>query len=252
MAAGFLLLMVAGFVGVNRGWTNTPGVVDRDFKPNDLSANLAWRESEEWQVLKEALTKDEDMIKRVSAETEIHPRLIMVQAAVEQLRLYTSDRGLFKGVFAPLKILGSQVQFSWGVVGIKQETAQAVEENLKNKTSPYYLGPKYENVLDFKTADQTEERFQRIIDDKNHYYSYLYTAFFLKQIVVQWERAGFDISDRPEILSTLYNIGFANSKPKIDPQVGGAAFDVNDKSYSFGRLAYEIYYSDELIEQFPR
>ena len=74
---------------------------------------------------------------------------------------------------------------------------------------------------------------------------------FVKQIIAQWERSGYSIADRPEILATIYNLGFAKSLPKPNPEVGGAAFTINDVPYSFGSIAYEFYYSGELMEEFP-
>ena len=63
--------------------------------------------------------------------------------------------------------------------------------------------------------------------------------------------AGDDISHRPDILATLYNIGFDRSKPKPDPAVGGAMITIVDRKYSFGSIGYEFYFSGELMDQFP-
>jgi hypothetical protein len=93
-------------------------------------------------------------------------------------------------------------------------------------------------------------RFLRLTDSKNHYYSYLYTALFIKQISAQWQREGFRIADRPEILATLFNLGFDKSVPKANPKVAGAEVTVGGETYTFGRLAYEFYYSGELIDTF--
>ena len=95
-------------------------------------------------------------------------------------------------------------------------------------------------------------KFLRVTDQHNHYYTYLYAAYFIKQIEKQWQTAGFNISSRPEILATLYNIGFANSKPNADPKSGGAEIEINGVKYSFGELTYEFYYSNELLDIFPR
>ena len=73
----------------------------------------------------------------------------------------------------------------------------------------------------------------------------------IKQIKVQWERAGFPISDRPEILATLYNVGFEVSVPKANPVVGGSTVMIRQKPYSFGAIAFEYYYSGELFDLFP-
>jgi hypothetical protein len=74
---------------------------------------------------------------------------------------------------------------------------------------------------------------------------------YLHQIKKQWERANFDISNRPEILVTLYNVGFAFSKPKPNPEVGGSRINIHDKLYTFGAIGFDFYYSGELAEEFP-
>jgi hypothetical protein len=73
----------------------------------------------------------------------------------------------------------------------------------------------------------------------------------MKQVQQQWQQAGFDLSGRPEILATLYNLGFPASKPKENPSCGGSRIEVNGRWYTFGSLAYEFYYSGELLDAFP-
>ena len=247
---------VGGYFAVKYGLTNTRGIIDTQQThfvkpPTGEYSRFPLAHTPEWIAFRMSIAKDQAVIARVSKETGVPVRLLVTPLVPEQMRLFHSDRPLFKKVFEPLKILGAQSQFSWGIAGIKDETAREVERRLKDRSSPSYLGEKYENLLDFKTEDPTQERFTRITNERDHYYSYLYTALFLKEIEAEWRVAGFDISDRPEILATLYNIGFANSKPKADPQVGGAPIDLSGTVYSFGGLAGSFYTSDELVELFP-
>lgn len=274
------IVLTGGYFAIKFGLTNTKGVIDDRFiaSPNPtnsstlptynfddqnrpiIASSSPWIKSEEWQVLKEAIIKDKLLINQVASLTDVSPRLIAAQLVVEQLRLFTSEREVYKQIFAPLKILGNQSQFSWGVVGLKEHTAKQIEVNLKDTTSPFYLGPRYENLLDFDPSTSSgqatnidAERFNRIANTdmgRDHYYAYLYTALYLKQIEKQWERAGYPITNRPEILSTLYNIGFNNSKPNSNPQAGGAEIEIAGTTYSFGGLAYEFYYSEELLKEF--
>lgn len=248
---GFVL--VGGFFAVNMGITDTKGVIDRqnEYFQTSNKEEFSWTYSTEWGTFKEAVFKDSDTIMRAGKDADISPRLVASILAVEQLRLYHTNRALFESVFAPLKLLGDQIQFSWGVMGIKQDTAIQIEKNLKDKSSQFYLGEKYKNILDFETKEHDKERFERLIREDNRYYSYLYAGLFLKQTEAQWIRAGFDISEKPEILSTLFNIGFKNSKPKANPSAGGSAININGEVYSFGALSAEIYHSDELKEIFP-
>ncbi|MBI2100137.1 MAG: hypothetical protein HYT48_02235 [Candidatus Vogelbacteria bacterium] len=146
-----LLLYVGVFFGVKWGWTNTAGVIDRT--PLIKKTNPSWAETAEWQTLAAALEKDDVVIERVAEETGVEPQLIAAMVVPEQLRLFFSEREIFKQVFAPLKILGRQTQFSWGIAGLKQETAKQIEE--RDTT----------HLLDFQTDNHDEERFNRITDD---------------------------------------------------------------------------------------
>ncbi len=257
-AVGFTL--TAGYFAIKFHLTNSAGVIDQQSEAfisgttltsTKPTVDMSWSKTEEWASLSQAMIKDQGVVEHVSALTGVDERLITAQLVAEQMRLFTDEREVFKQVFAPLKILGSQSQFSWGIMGIKEDTAIAIENNLKDPSSPYYPGVQYERLLDFQTADIGAERFNRLIDEHDHYYDYLYTALYLKEIMTQWKKAGFDISKRPEILSTLYNIGFAHSKPNASPEVGGAPITINGVLYTFGGLAYNYYYSTALTDVFP-
>jgi hypothetical protein len=255
-AIGFVL--VAGYVAIQLGFTKTAGIIDSQhdyFKDQTGSqADVAWSQDEEWQVLKEAILKDTDSINAAAQKADMKPRMIVAVLIVEQLRLFHTDREVFKSVFAPLKILGTQSQFSWGVMGIKQDTAKQIESNLKDSSSVWYPGQKYEHLLDFPatTTDPDSERFARLTDEHDRSYSYLYAALNMKELEAQWQKAAISISDRPEIVATLFNIGFANSHPHADPLSGGAEIDIGTTTYSFGGLAGSFYYSDEMTDAFPR
>ncbi len=219
------------------------------------NVSFAWADSEEWQTLAAALTKDRETIRRAAYDAGISPRVLVSVVIAEQLRFFTSDRESFKKFFEPLKILGTLSEFSLGVSGVKQDTAEAIEKHLKDTGSPYYIGAKYEHLLDLPAGEEnntgtSSTRFLRLTDPKDHYYSYLYTALFTRQVIEQWKKEGYDLTHRPEIIATLFNLGFEKSVPKADPKVAGAQVTVGGETYTFGRLAYEFFYSAELVEIF--
>ena len=210
-----------------------------------------WLNREEWNILKQAIVKDKHLIDSAANILGIEPRLIAMVLIGEQIRLFNSEREIFKRALMPLKILSVGNMISFGVTGIKEFTAKEVENNLKNTDSPFYLGKYYENIIQFKTANIDEERMANLVNYKNHFHSYLYAGLIIMQIREQWRKAGYDISNRPEILATLFNVGFRVSKPKPNPIVGGSRIKVGDKEYTFGGIGFEFYYSGELIEEFP-
>lgn len=218
---------------------------------DDTTNVFEWMNIPEWADFKVAVLKDTVLIDSAAEVMDIEPRLIVSVLLGEQMRLFNSTREMYKNVIRPLKILSVESKFSLGVTGIKEETAMKAERYLKDSTSDFYPGKKYQHVLDLVTEDPTAERYARLVNYRNHYYSYLYAAVILKQIKVQWKKLGYDISDRPEILATLFNVGYEWSQPKSDPSVGGSHISINGKVYTFGALAYEFYYSGEMASIFP-
>ncbi|MEY4602926.1 MAG: hypothetical protein RIT43_218 [Bacteroidota bacterium] len=216
-----------------------------------MESVFEWMNIAEWQTFKEAVAKDKKLIDSAANVTGVEPRLIVACLVGEQIRLFNSGREAYKKWIGPLKILSVESQFSFGVTGIKEHTAMEIERLLKDRSSVYYLGEKYEHLLDIESVDSSNQRIARLTSYRNHYYSYLYAAVFLKQVKMHWQRAGFPIDDRPEILVTLFNVGFPQSKPKANPRVGGSTIQVKDKKYSFGAIGYQFYYSGELYDLFP-
>lgn len=227
---------------------NRPRISADTIRPYSV---FRWMNIAEWQDFKIAVAKDKKLIDSVAKQTGVEARTIVACLVGEQIRLFNSDREAYKRWISPLKILSVESTFSYGVTGIKELTAQTIEAYAKDSTSVFYTGKQDEHLLDFQTADVQTERFKRLTNFRNHYYSYLYAALFLKQVKTQWEKAGFPIDDRPEILATLFNVGFPNSKPKANPQVGGAEIKVHEMPYTFGAIAYQFYYSGELVDLFP-
>ena len=212
---------------------------------------IPWMDGPEWPALKQAILKDSALIIEAGRLTGVEPRLIVGCLVGEQIRLFNSKREMFKKYLGPVKVLSVQSQFSYGVNGIKDFTARAVEEHLKDPTSEYYMGPAYEHLLDFTTNDHVTERYNRLVDCRNHLYSFISTGCILHQTMLQWRRAGYDISDRPDLLFTLFNVGFSQSIPKADPKAGGSHIEVGGRIYTFGGIGFDFYYSGELADVFP-
>lgn len=212
-----------------------------------------WFETVQWDVVKGGLQKDAPVIARVAAETGVDARMIAASVIPEQMRFFSDNREVFKRYFEPLKILASLSQFSLGVSGIKQSTAIKIEEYALNSSSDFYPGADYAELIAYQSKDIHDNAlFDRLTNEKDHYYSYLYTALYLKEITAQWEKAGYDVQNRPDVLVTLFNLGFNASQPKLDPKVGGAPVTIGGQRYSFGHLGTLFYESDELETEFSK
>jgi len=229
-----------------------------DAKASGLNA-FDWMNIMEWKYFKEAVAKDKRYIDSAAKAAGVESRMIVACLVGEQVRLFNSRRERFKNFVAPLKSLALETNMSYGVTGIKENTAQRIEHYLKDSTSMYYLGNKYAHLLDYDSTinynnqhnDTMSVRVKRLVQYKDHYYSYLYAAIYIKQIKTQWEKAGFPIGNRPEILASLFNLGYQKSMPKKNPAVGGSNFKIREQDYTFGSVAYEFYYSGEMSNIFP-
>ena len=218
-----------------------------------LETVCAWSQTPQWEVVREGLRKDQAVIARVAGETGVSARLIASVVIPEQIRFFTSEREVFKRYFEPLKILGSLSQFSLGVSGIKQETATQIERYAADPTSPFYPGDGIADLMKYtEVGDRSSLLYKRLTNEKDHYYSYLYTAIFIREIQSQWRRAGFDISSNSGAIVTLFNIGFEKSNPNPSPQTAGAPIAVGGSVYTFGELGENFYLSEELLTEFPR
>lgn len=265
------LLFTAVFLGMRLGIFNVRGSIDErnrffltsvdtsDSKTlhepcTDMRDVCRWNETPEWLVVGGGLQKDASVITRVAGETGVPARLIAAVVVPEQLRFFTAEREVYKRYFEPLKILASLSQFSLGVSGIKQETAEAIERHAIDAQSPFYPGERYGAFMAYQDgpSDRKEELYNRLTDPKDHYYSYLYTAIYIREVSEQWRKAGYDIADNPEIVATLFNLGFGASKPNVAPRAGGAAITVGGTTYSYGELAGEFWRSEELADVFAK
>lgn len=259
VAMQFGILNVRGAISERNKFYGTVPKTDKingclgadDNNAEDLPCD--WINTAEWAVVHDGLLKDKDIILDVANKTGISPRMIASAVVPEQIRFFTSNRESFKRYFEPYKVLGSLSKFSLGVSGIKQETAEKIEEYANDPSSEFYPGDNIAELVKYKdNKNHDSELYNRLTDEHDHYYSYLYTAIYLKEIESEWQNAGFDIRQKPEVLVTLFNLGFDASKPKINPKVAGSIISVGGRDYSFGELGSLFYYSNELRDAFAK
>ena len=220
-----------------------------------------WSNFTVWKQFSKALVKDKEAIDSVSRLTGVESRTIIVCVIAEQLRMFNSGREKFKEYVYPFTNLLLPTNRGYGVSGILEHTAFRIERTLQQPKNEFYPGDYFRYVINFRDsfpdrvvdtiAAHKHKVIQRLIQGGQHFYSYLYTALLLRQYQSQWERAGFSLANRPEVLGTLFNLGYEKSKPKKDPQVGGSNFIIGEKEYTFGGICFEFYYSGELQKEFP-
>lgn len=139
------------------------------------------------------------------------------------------------------------LQLSSGFTHIKPKTAEDTKHKLDNI-------PGFKDYITYD--DITNYQLQNDIGNKA---SIKITAGMLKVLQEQWKNSpeGVDISQRPEILATLYNIGYERSVPKKNPQAGGTYLPtVVDGKYientNFGVRVSKVYNSRTMDSFFPK
>jgi len=220
-----------------------------------------WSNYTVWKQFSKALVKDKKAIDSVSRLTGVESRTIIVCVIAEQLRMFNSGREKFKEYVYPFANLILPTNRGYGVSGILEHTALRIERTLSRPNDEFYPGDYFRYVVNFQDsfpervndsiAAHKHKTIQRLIKGGDHFYSYLYTALLLRQYQSQWERAGFSLANRPDVLGTLFNLGYQKSVPKKNPQVGGSTFMIGEKEYTFGGICFEFYYSGELQKEFP-
>jgi hypothetical protein len=220
-----------------------------------------WSNYQVWDEFCQAVLKDKAAIDSASRITGVESRLIVMCLVGEQVRMFNSGREKFKQYVYPFSRVMLPNNRGYGVTSILEHTALKIERNLQDPRSLFYPGDYFSKCLNYNDsfpdrivdsiAAHKHKTIQRLIRGGDHFYCYLYTAFLLRQYFTQWTKAGYDISYRPEVLGTLFNIGFHKSVPKAHPEAGGSSFKVAGKDYTFGGLCFEFYYSGELMDEFP-
>lgn len=231
------------------------------FRDGKKTSIYEWSNYKVWDQFSRAVLRDKKAIDSASRITGVESRLIVMCLVGEQVRMFNAGRERFKQYVYPFSSVMLPNNRGYGVTSILEHTALKIESNLKNANSPFYPGSYFSKCLNYNdtfpdlVVDTIEahkhKTIQRLIQGGDHFYSYLYTGLLLRQYFAQWDRAGYDISKRPEVLGTLFNIGFQKSVPKAKPEAGGSTFNVGGKDYTFGGLCFEFYYSGEMIEAFP-
>lgn len=127
----------------------------------------------------------------------------------------------------------SGLNSSIGFCQIKVGTAYWIEQQLADTNSLYYCGEQYNKILPIsKSLNMILKRLQK--DSIN----ILYAAAYIKIMELRWEKCGYPISDRPDIIGTLYSTGlfYTNGRersPRKNPHHNKFGKIVNDSEQLF-------------------
>jgi len=148
------------------------------------------------------------LIERAAEKLEITPKYLAAIIYTERTLNYDWTDETFDVIIAK-RGLNSSI----GFCQLKLKTAYFIERQFNEITSVFYPGKKFANLLQISQIPQ--ELIDKLVNDSSNI---LYAAAYLRMMQTRWEKAGFPINDRPDILGTLYSTGlFYNDGTERQP-----------------------------------
>ena len=201
------------------------------------------------KTVEESIEKLSPYINQYSEELGVDSRIVGGIIYVESLRYFTTEKGFIEAKLNSssftkelLKLYGA----TYGVGQMSSDEQRRCIENFNNPNTSFYMGKQFENYLsedDFKKVQEGEETVSDLgiisRDYKHPDIQVKFIASFVAQIQKQWGKAGHNISNRPDVLATLYNLGFDKSKPKANPKAGGSKNYIFGKTINFGEAVQQ-------------
>ena len=128
---------------------------------------------------------------------------------------------------------------SIGFSQVKMKTAYFIERQLSDSITGFYCGKKYKNVLQV-----SETPFQIIEKLKIDSLNILYAAAYLKIIQSFWQKRGYSIDNKPEIIGSLYQLGLFHPdgkvrEPHFNPKPNKFGEKVKESLIYFGKFNQE-------------
>ncbi|MDW7679742.1 MAG: hypothetical protein SCK70_04210, partial [bacterium] len=128
-----------------------------------------------------------------------------------------------------------------GLAQIRVNTAKWIIDTAKDTSSDYFIERQYHRWLPNYKSDA--EVIRLLKQDSTNC---ILAAFHIRQIIQRWKKGGFDISSRPEIITTLYTYGLVNRDTGDEIIPHG-----KPKSNFLGEVAKRFCDSHKLTNEYP-
>ncbi len=156
---------------------------------------------------------NQELITQASRIFNIDPNILSSIIYVERTQNYTWEDDALDEYLAQVGL-----NSSIGFCQVKLKTAYWIEVQLNDSLGSHYIGDKYFEILKFSKSPK--EIISKLQNDS---LNILYAAAYLKIIQTHWQKDGFPIDDRADILGTLYSTGLfyrggEERKPNKNPK----------------------------------
>lgn len=172
-------------------------------------------------------------IKDESQKLGIDYKIVLSSLLWEQIRI--ANRGL-RGELKNIILHSTPKLFrsydtSLGIGGIKITTAKRIEKDA--------ITYGYGEIFKTNPTDNAG-RYLRLTE--NDYWQGIYPTYLIKNILTRWTLSGYNITNNPWIIGTLYNMWNIETKqPNANPQIGGSIIIIGEKQYTYGEISLYAY-----------
>lgn len=168
------------------------------------------------------------VIKNMSAIMDVDYRTLCAVIYTERLLNYDWKDPALDALLAQ-----SGWNSSIGFCQVKLKTAYWIEKQLSDSGSQFYPGTEFQNII--SVSNSPNELINKLSNDSLNIH---YAAAYLSIIQSYWQKAGFPINARPEIIGTLYSTGLFLRDgrvrvPKANPQANFFGLKVKESLHLF-------------------
>src|SRR5690606_4572708 len=197
--------------------------------------NINYAFAEEPDKVEKLLIENKNLIYSSAELFNIQPRII---AAI----IYTERTLNVNWMENELDQLLAKTGYSssLGIGQIKIHTAQWIEKKLHDSLSNYYLGDIAK--INISKSKNREEVIERLKDPQ---WNLKYIAAYIAMFCRRWSKECFNISDKPDIIGTLYSLGPYRVQDGTERAPHGSP-----KSNYFGEETAKFYFSKQLSKNF--
>lgn len=166
------------------------------------------------------LKQRQELIELASQIFDVDSKILLSIIYIERTKNYTWEDGALDNLLAE-----AGLNSSIGFCQVKLKTAYWIEVQLNDTSSVYFSSRKYKEKLNLSNSPK-----KIIAKLENDSLNIMYASAYLRIIISRWEKMGFPIDKRADILGTLYSTGLfkRNGKERLP--------NGNPKANIFGKL----------------
>ena len=231
-------------------------VLNKKISIEEIKEYYNFAQNKYFAYIMDAIQKDEKtryFLKKYSEIYKIDYRIAIAVILIENMRMFSTYKGVFKQVFAWLKIpkLTVMSKFSYGMFGIKLITVDFIVNNSWKDENISWLYKYYvfKNWKYYRKKWEDNNLIKEIVNSKEKQVILFYKLLHIEKKRRKEKWIDFDkiqeeefITNIPWVLGTIWNIWWRTT-PKKDYDTGWSVLKFLWEPIYFGDLVNTIYFS---------